>query len=324
MSTKTKEKDVLFVVNGFVVKGNTTYLVKDKPDGDAPSGFVAAGVSKLPSDGVDEVFQVRWVAVSPDGKQGNWDTGFYEYSPCYSGQDLADIRKEVKTRVANILTPYRQAIGNPTAFDLEDQKSIEDTIFSVYSGRIFNTANVMDRVTLYFALLAFQVAPKGDEGDSKYRAAAYILVDTTKDKKQADEKTSDLFKCIRIFSDLYRTNPDKLKHVFGWLNFQYAEGIDQNALETMFFNEIKSSPEKSRIFLSTVEEADTDEGFDKFSVHTELRNLFKKKSAKVSKSPNGTLFYGEQEIGADLKSAAANIVRNKDLNGIKVEILIEK
>lgn len=325
MSTKTtKDKQVLFSVNGFVVKNDTTYLVKDKKDGDAPSGFVAAGVSKLPSDGVDEVFQVRWVAVSADGKQGNWDTGFYDYSPCYAGQDLTEVKKEVKSRIANVLTPYRQAIGIDDALDLSNQKSIEEAMFSVWSGRVFNTANVMDRIALYFALLSYQVAPKGDEGDSKYRSAAYVIVDTTKDKKQEDEKTGDLFKAVRIFSDMFKTEPEKLKHIFGWINFQYTEGIDQGTLETMFFREIQSSSEKCRIFLNMVEEADTTEGYEKFAVHTELKSLFKKKSQKVSKSPNGTLFYGELEIGADLKSAAANIVRNKDLNGVKVELLIEK
>ena len=95
-------KDTLFKINDFEVKKDSIYVVKDKRDMDAPSGFIRAGVSKLPSKGVGDTFQVRYVS-RDGGRTGTWDTGFYEFSHCYKTQDKDSVKPLITSLKKNIL-----------------------------------------------------------------------------------------------------------------------------------------------------------------------------------------------------------------------------
>jgi hypothetical protein len=320
----SKEKAVLFTVAGFEVKPNTVYTIGDKKDGDAPDGFVKLGVTKLPSLGIDETFQPRFIRRDPNNPEsGVWDTGFYEYSPCYDGQEHVAKAATVKALVKNLLEPYRAATGQPDAFELTNKDFFDKLMFRVYSGKMFNTADPVQAMELYFALLSYQVAPKGSEGDSKYRMAAYTIFDNKKKTKDKNETSLKIFKAIGLFNALYSSDREKLVTVLRWVGITLTEQLpDEDTLVGMFDQYLSGSYERAKIFLDTCEEANTETGLNKLNIYKRLKEVVNKGN-KISKSPKGIYFYdGDIEIGPDLKSASENIAKNKDLNRVKKELLL--
>ena len=319
----SKEKEVLFTIAGFEVKKDSLYIVGDKKDGDAPSGYVKLGVSKTPNVGVDESFGVGFVRRDPlNPSVGVYDTGFYEYSPCYEGIETSIRSATVKALKKNVLEPYRQATGISDAFDIENKKFFDEVMFKVYTGKTFNTSDPIHVMELYFALLAHQVAPKGSEGDSKYREASYIVYDNKKKAKEKNEVDLIEFEAIGMFTALYGNDREKLKAVLRWVGINFADEVDKETLVGMFKNYIRDSYQKAKIFLDTCMDANTEIGLNKFNIYKRLREIANKGN-KISKSPNGIYFYdGDIEIGPDLKSAAENIAKNKDLNRVKRELLL--
>lgn len=321
MNTVKNNKDVLFTIDGFQVVNNATYLIVDKKDADAPTGFVDAGVSKLPSDGVDESFGVRYVRTT--GTKGIWDTGFYDYSPCHA--DLSDAERKivVKALVDNVLKPYKKTTGDEEAFDQKNNKFFDELRFKVSSGKVFNTSDPISRMELYFAIRAYQVAPKGSEGDSKYREASYVLYDTAKNVKQKDEKNLLFFEAVGVFTKLWENSPEKLITILTWLGFKLAKNPDKGTLVSIFTDYLQGSYDKTKAFLDIVEESDTTLGFDKLAIFRKLKEVHTK-STKIRKSPSGVYFYDDVEVGGDLKASAENIAKNKDLAAVKRAILIEE
>lgn len=320
MSKQAEKKTLLFEINGFEVYSNSTYLIKDKKDGDAPTGFVNAGVSKLPSDGIDESFQCRFHPTSPDGKKGSWDTGFYEFSPCYIGVDQKRVKEIVASLRKNVLVPYQKFMGDENAMEHTNPESLKHTNFKVKSGRVFNTNHIPDVMELYFALRAHQVAPIGSQGDSKYRGASYIVVDTTKAVKDNEEKINSTFDAITLFSTVHTSDKDKLYAILYWMDMKPSESISKGTLSNLFFEVIKDSQQKCETFINLVAECEQPIGREKVFIHKYLKENFTK-SPKITKQPNGMLFWEEHEIGADYKSAAENLAKSPGFADIKKEIL---
>jgi hypothetical protein len=280
---------VLFTVNGFEVKANSIYKVKDKPDGDAPTGFQELGVTKLPSAGVDESFQVPFHQLGNNGG-GIWNTGFNEHSPCYYDMDPVVVTAQVKALNANLLKPYRAATGNQEAFKEGNEDFFKRTNFQVYSGQVFNTNNVIDLMTLYFALRAHQVAPEGRQGDSKYREASYIIVDKNKDVKEKDRRKSLKFSAIGTFTSLYQNDRERLYAILGWSGLPVSESVDQMTLVSMFDEFIEGKPDRAEFFLNTEKDSNTKIGLEKILIYRKLKDTISK-NTRISKVPNGSYFY---------------------------------
>ena len=104
-----KGNQPLFEIDGFKVMPESNYIIKNKTDYDAPSAFVKVGTTKLPSAGVGESFQCRYVRTSRD--TGVWDTGFYEQSPCYSHLKPGEKELAVKKLMKNVVEPYEAYTG---------------------------------------------------------------------------------------------------------------------------------------------------------------------------------------------------------------------
>lgn len=314
-----KKGQVLFTVNGFTVTKDNIYLIKDKVDGDAPSGFVRAGVSKVPNPGVDESFGFRFIATELGGNKGSWDSGFYNYSPCYENMEEKAITSIVKKRTTSILEPYRKATGMKDVFDLENQDTFEEEIFTIKTGQRLNTNNPVHVMTLYAALMAYKVAPSGSEGDSKYRESSYIVVDTTINKDQKDEKVMAEFEAIGIFNDLIKSSPDILESILTWIGIKYSAASDTGTVYSMFQKQVASSSITAQAFVELAESAGSDKGLDKLVIYQKLKEMLK--SGKVTKSPQGIYYYDEHEIGPGLKPAAENIVKTAGLKEVRNEIL---
>lgn len=322
MSSINKNK-TLFVVQGFEVKEGSTYVVKDKPDLDGPSGLVALELSKLPSAGVDESFQARYVDVSGTGN-GVWDTGFYEYSPCYSGMPEAEVKVIVKNLMTNVAKPYINSIG-ATTDDLNHRNNAfwDYQNFKLYSKQVFNTDNVVDRFHLYFALLTMELTPVEQIGDARYNRSSYYVIDKTKSLKSKEEKTLNQFAAIGLFQKMAENEFETLKAVLMYSGLTLPVDPTTESLSTLFYEFINSGADKLGTFLSTAKKSTEDKGLEEILIFKAIKsNSLKGKN--VTKNSHGQILYRQVEVGPDLKSAAKNILMNPDLSEFKKEILFDE
>lgn len=316
---KNVKKELLFTVDGFEVYSNSSYLIADKKDGDAPSGFVEAGVSKLPSDGVGDSFQIPAREVAPN--VWKWDTGFYEYSPCYADTPVAEQKTIIKNLNKNLVEPYRQFMGDPELFKNSKDEDYSGLLFNARSGKKYYTENPNDRMELYFAILSATVTPPGKEGDSKYRRSFFMIYDTTVQLKQKDENNLSFFKAAGMFSNLFTQDRSRLLAILSWVGMsKVAESVDEGTLTTMFHDFTKSRPDVVTRFLDAVAESENDAYKAKIII---FRNLKERatKTSKFQKSATGIFHYNGIEVGPDLQAAADNISKNPELGEIRNEVL---
>lgn len=320
---KTNEQEELFSVNGFTVRANSTYVIRHKKDLSAPTGFQKEGATKLPSDNVSESFQCRYIR-HEGSTSGVWDTGFYEYSPCYEGQERAEVIAQIKNLKKNLVDPFCMAVGDSKALDNDNEAAWIKRNFLVHEDQVLNTAKPIDRLTIYFALRAYQVTPKGEEGNPVYRESGYVIVDTTKNLKIKEEKASDKFKAIGTFHTLLTNDKPKLFAILKYLGLNFSEATADETLMAMFdeWLAVEFGVDRVADFNRVVEDSNSDIGYDKLQVFTALKAISKKTGSKITKAPNGKFFYADFEIGADLKQAAENIAKDSNLVHVKKELLL--
>jgi len=313
------DKTLLFELHGFRVMSDSTYLVADKMDYNAPTGLQEKGVTKIPSDGVGNTFQCPYKKTS--SKDGIWDTGFYEHSPCYSGRSKEEVKIIVKTLQKTVVDPYRSFIGKPEALQQHDNEFFDSHMWMVEEGQVFKTDNPEHVLALYFALRNRELVPKKLKGDSAFADAAYVIIDIGEKLKKRDEDASSMFKAIGVFEVLYANDQPKLDTILYYINRNMAEGTSVDAYRGMFKAYLESSPANIETFNKIVEESDSETGMAKLNIYYALksRNI---KNSKVSKGSAGTIFYESTEVGVDLKAAAENIAKRSDLADIKREILL--
>lgn len=314
-----QEKE-LFEIDGFKVYANSMYLTKDKPDMDAPTGFIEARTTKLPSDGVDDVFHFNYVTTSERG-DGSWDTGFYETSPCYRNLSQEEAKKRVKMVVENVLKPYRKHRAKADLFDIGDEENFLRYSFRVASGKRYNTKDPEDVMNLYVALLAGYLTPEGLVGDPRYSQSAFVVVDENKAVRHRDEVGSNAFEAVTAYSFLESQKPELLLCILDYMDMpRVSESIPKETKQAMFFQMVSQSAETTRQFLQYTKEAETDTGAALFYVYSKLKKMAGK-GGKFQRADGKEFFYGEEPVGADIKTAATNIAKNPRLSKIKQEIL---
>lgn len=314
-------KKTLFTLHGFEVKDDSIYLVADKVDHGAPTGFQVAGVTKLPSDGVANTFHCPYKRIS--ATDGVWDSGFYELSPCYEGMDKSLVKERIKGLMANVVNPYRAAVGQEKALDEHNNEFYDSHFWSVEQNQVFKTNNPIDRVALYFALLNREVVPKDKKGDTSFADAGYLIIDVNERVKKRDEDASMQFQAIGVFEELYKSNKPKLDRILFYLGKNMAADTKVDAYRGMFRDYLEATATNVETFNKLVADSDSEAGMARLDIYYYLKSR-DIRNPKVSKSPSGILFYEDTEIGVDLRSAAENIAKNPKLDHIKKEILFSE
>ena len=313
-----EDKKILFTLQVFDEKDDSIYLVTDKVDHGAPTGFQTAGVTKLPSDGVATTFHCPYKRIS--ATDGVWDSGLYPLSPCYEGMDEKIVDARVKGLMKNIVEPYRKAVGKTDALDEHNHEFFDKHNWSVEEGKVFKTKNPIDRVALYFALLNREVVPKEKKGDTSFSDAGYMIVDVNEKVKKRDADASMQFEAIGIFEELYKTDKQKLNKILYYLGKNMAADTKVEAYRGMFRDYLGASATNVEVFNKLVSESNSEAGLARLDIYYYLKNR-DTRNPKVTKHSSGVLFYEDTEIGADLKTAAENIAKNPGLSKIKKEIL---
>jgi hypothetical protein len=314
------EKELLFEVEGVKIFKGSIYICKHKEDLSAPTGFQEKGTTKLPSDGADNSFQCGYFAFSET--EGVWDTGLHEYSQCYGSLSEEVAKEKVKLLQENLVKPYEKHRGKVGLLAHTNDEFWSKHMFKISADKVFNTNNPEDLLTLYMGLLTRELTPKGQEGNSKYRDSAFVLVDETQNLKKKDERSSNMFEAIGVFEELLKTDRQKLLDIFSYMNIVVSPDIEDGAFRSMvreYFDQITGK--NVDVFMMNVEEANTDFGRDRLAIFVKLKEALKRGNT-VTANPNNILYYNETEIGPDLRSAAHNIAKTKEFESIKKELLL--
>jgi hypothetical protein len=313
MSTKK-----LFEVDGFEVKSDTRYVISDRVDYNAPSGFSSKGVTKLPSDGVGETFGCPFRSQGETG-EGVWDTGFYVESPCYVSISKTEASAIVKGLDKNLVEQYGRYVGGSDKLSHLNNDFWDSKKFQVFSGQSLSTDSIEDLMTIYFALRQRKVTPKGKEGDAKYRGVSYLIVDVNENVKKRDEKALKKFDAIGKFQGMLKTDKSTLISILSYMDIPVADDVKDSTLIGMFSNQIESSEPTLDRFNKVFDMADTEQGREVIQVFLGLKVMSRK--GKLEKV-NSVYYFEGEELGPDLKTAAENTVKNKALKELKNLIIL--
>lgn len=311
-------KEVLFTINGFDVLKNSRYVVKNKPDYNAPTGFQKLGTTKITSDGVSASFQCGF-----DEANKIWDTGFYTQSPCYASLTETERANKVSTLEKGLLKGYKEKVGIPLkdteALGQRNNNFWDKINILLEPDFVFDTTDYQKAFELYLALLGKKIAPKGKESDPAYSEAFYVIVDASKDLKVQEENANAKFSAIGSFMNLMKTDRNKLVSVLRYLNLTVTEKTPDPAMNVLFEAYLSAGNDRIIRFNKVIEESETVEGGDKLVIFNLLKDKFGK-DKKLQKNPKGMFTYEGIELGMDLHSATEAVLYR--LPDIKKELLI--
>lgn len=314
----TKTSEVIVVLDGLAIKTNSLYQIQNKPDPNAPSGFVEEGTTKLPSIGIGETIPCRFVESSKNTGAGIFDTGLFPQSPMYATRDKREVEEIIGKLNTFIVEPYERLHGE----GILDHKNIEfwsSYGVNLYEKRMFNTSNPTDLLDLLIAVTSFNLTPKGQEGHPKYRGSAYIVVDKDNARSIDSTRANDFIDAVSGFGTLLSTNRTLLLGILRYAGLQgVTKDIKDDTLKPLFNDWVKSSNENTKTFLSYVARTEKSEGRDEIMLFSKLYDLALKHTIK--KDPMGSYYYNDTTLGTDLKSAAKNLAYNPELEEIKIAI----
>jgi len=317
----SEKKELVFELNGFQIKTNSLYKITGKEDLNAPSGFAAEGVSKLPSEGVANSVPCRYHIIDSQTGSGVWDTGLHESSPCYHDKDTDEIKSIVSSLRKHIVNPYKKANGKTQDLDHTDDEFWLTYSINLFNGRVFNTGKVKDLLDLFLAINNFSLTPKGKEGDPKFKNSDYCIVDTAKATDFKKQKASDKMNAVKNFARLEAKNRTFLLSLLHYNGLIVSDSIDEETLNFSFQEWLERKPQNPGLFNETYTRADESDKFEeKINLHKKLSVLFKAEKG-ITKKSNGKYYFKDVELGTDLKHAAENLLIDSELSETKQEII---
>lgn len=313
------EKTVLIEINGLVIKTNSVYKVTNKPDPNAPSGFIKEGTTKLPSAGIGNSVPVRFEITNKAKGTGVFDTGLYAESPCYSTEDLKKVKEKVDILNKAIVEPYERKHGRGI-LNHKNEDFWQDFGVDLFEGRYFVTSNVDDLLDLYIAMSGFELAPKTKEGDPRFNEAQFCIEDKEEVRSIRDTRANNIVECLTIYGTLLNKNPKKLYNILRYIRLVgVSDNIEKNTLNALFYEWLNKTDENPKTFMYTYDLTQEEETTDVVDLYVIVHKLVNK--GVITRGISGDYNYDGTDLGADLKLVAQNLNSNKDLQEIKISLL---
>lgn len=296
------------VVNGFEIESGKIYQVTPKPDEDAPDGFRKERTTKVLSPRITES-----IGCVKNAQTNTWDTGFYEYSPCYKHLPMNQREEIVKNIVKNIKEPIENLYGGTNKLDQNNDAFWDEYSFELRNGEIFNTAEPKELLNLYMAILHRSLAPVKDASHTSYREAKYCVINKDEVINRKLSKDLNYNKAIGNFWTLYENDKPKLIDVLGYLGLHATESTNEATLNNIVSNYLKnkqSGDQNVEIFLETFKKAKTEEGKAEIKLYGNLKDLAKK--GVIIKEGTDYMLAGKP-IGSTFKIAASVVAKDQEL-----------
>ena len=308
MSRKELKQELVWEMEGFQIKTNSLYKIVDKYDEAAPSGFETLGVTKLPSEGIGNTVQCRFISNPQNPKEGTWDTGLYEQSPRYATKDPEEVEQIVSRLKEKLIEPFKRFKGKDVTLDNSDDKFWNETSVFLYTGRVFNTSKIQDLFDLYIALSSYSLTPEGryTEGSPKFNNSDYLVVDEHKTTEFKKDKDAELADAIMNFGMLLIQNKTKLLKLLSYIALTVNKNVSDKVLKATFVEYVKSNNTNAKIFNDRIEDLEDPKFEEKINIYSILADKYKN-GTSVKRKENGRYYYNDTEIGEDLRQSAENI-----------------
>lgn len=299
----------------FVIKANTIYTVIPKPDPNAPDGFKEHGTTKILHPDVGDT-----VSAPFDGRMGVWDTGFYDFSPCLLGMDNTEKSKFIETVTKHIVTPVERIKGTGTLDHSAKNDFFDNFVITLYNKVSFNTADPLQLLGLYLAVLGKDLCPKEHVGHPAFKKAAYQVVNREKEISNKEQTGLDKTKAIGEFYSLLNSDKKKVSILLQYLGISNTL-IQDNEVFIKVFNRFLEDKEdgyrNSKIFLDTLGKFSSKEGEEELYVFKSLNELYDK---KILKSFKQEYFLKEYNLGNSIKHAAMYAVTKPEIKQLIMEL----
>lgn len=306
--------DNLLEIYGFSIRENTLYQITEKTDSFAPDGFKLNKTSKvLHPDISDSVPGAIF-----DSELKVWDNGLYENSKALfkavpSSSERIKFAKDAKKFIADPLTKLK---GKDFLSQYEDNNEFWDNYsIKIYRGRIFNTGKPEELLQLYLALLHKQITPSKLETHPDFKNSQYCIIDKEESVDRKLEAELGIMEAQGTFFNLLNNSTKKqdLLLILDYLKLSVSEKTDKKVLASLFNNWLKDKTDGYQnysVFLKTYNFFLTKEGENEIFYNSKIKELIKKGVVKQKKQE---IWFNDEYVGSDIKSAAKNIIASKQL-----------
>lgn len=314
----SESKRLLATVGDMKIYSDSIYVITGKMDEEAPSGYQERSISKTPFPGNKTVSCCAW-----DKGLKVYDTGFFMNSACYRGYTETERRSEMDMRIKNIREPFEESTGedlDQRNFDFWDTYRID-----LYDGRLFYTNDVRDLFELYIAVLSRSLTPKESDGDPMYVESYYCVEDKTtavdiKKQRQID-KANILYKFMSMLNGK-GAEKQKIYDLLIYLDIIKSSELDPSMVQYIFSDWIDKKVTNVDEFKDAsgrfLKDDDDEEGPQIIKFHRMIKEMIE--GLVVSVNADG-LYLNGMNIGADARSAAMDIVSNKNMLETKAQVL---
>jgi len=299
----------------FVIKPDTIYTVLPKPDPNAPDGFKAHGTTKVihPDVGVT-------IGAPYSSDMEVWDTGFYEYSPCLNGMSEKDIKNHLEITNKYLVEPIEKIRGKDILKHNVGNKFFDDYVITLGNKVSFNSNNPTERLSLYFAVLAKELAPKDNAGHPAFKQAAYMVVNRDVEINAKEQISIDNGRAIGEFYGLLKTDKPKLQKILKYLRISDTAIEDEGTFISIFnrfLDDKQDGYRNSKIFLENLDKFSTEAGEEELHLFQLIHDLYAKGEVKLIKSE---YYIKDISLGNSIKHAAMYAVANPEVKKLIVEL----
>lgn len=313
-----KEFEIPIPQTQFVMKSDSMYQIQPKMDASAPDGFKDAGTTKVISPDIGNTVHAPF-----NGAMRVWDTGFYKSSPILRGMKDEEKEKFVELVNKHIVKPVEELKGEGALSHQENNPFLDDFGIELKAYRVINTAEPLQRLALYFAVLGKDLAPKEHQSNPIYSKAQYVIVNREEAVNVRQEREMQKNEAIGLFYVLQRNDKEKMYDLLDYLGISNSKTTDKATLNSSFnrwLEDKTSGYQNSDIFIKAYNKFESEEGAEELYMYKTLKKLHDKNLIKLQR---GEVFLDGKPIGAGYKLAAEYLMNNSD-DKKKVAALIEQ
>lgn len=309
---------VEFQVANSIIELGAKYTLDYRPDPSAPEGMKA--MTKFPFEGNDTIEKVYF-----NEARRQYDTGFYEESPCLSVIPKERREDLVKAYVKHIKLPYEKQFNVKLTPD-EINTFWEDYYIKGWVNKQFDTTNINDLLELFYILNMGVACEKDEKNPTLRKDAQFVISSPSKVKNKSKELINTRKNSYLKFNTILTTDRDKLDLVLQWVGKENPSEVKSDDLDAIYYQIINDKNDGIAFceqFLTALDEYDTDKGKEKMEWFFGIRRLFGLR--KIKKTARGYVT-ADQEIflGNTLQDVASFCINDNTQQHNIVKDLLEE
>jgi hypothetical protein len=250
-----------------------------------------------------------------------WNTGFYKAAPCLRGLTPEQKEAIVDVLKKHIVDPV-EAIKGVGKLAHDNGNSFWDS-FRIPLGTeiVFNTANPVELLQLYLAILGKNLAPKALETHPNFKKAQFCVINSEEAISAKQETDLEKLEANGLFYTLFQSDREKLFNILDYLNIVSSDKTDKATLSSAFLAYLEDKTptgfQNSKIFVSTYSKFKGDKGENELYTYGIIKELYKKDIVKVIR---GEVFLDSTSLGNSFKLAAEYVASNEELSERLIEL----